>query len=725
MVGNEPPAFLGVQSAMIKIRSLIVFLGLCITAPLHAQHHVALLSAQYVPDTVYYPYYNDVQMIEIDYLPAWEQECMAIQWRHMYMSQAPRMPDPPVNTYLFRNREGEIVKAFNTTEGLQELTNVFRAHPENRKSDHIRFAPSHIAPRKHFSSAIYDNSIGAEKSSEDFRGYYMICNDSALQFGAAPRFFDYNRTPAGAYVGMIDSFGNVFLEMKYKALIALNDYILVAGDTRCGVINKRQQTIVPFVYTSYKLLNENEVIFLNDQKIGAICTITTGAVKYIDNFDFIDFEQRRRLCLYLSEKPDSWLIRFRKDGKTGLLDTNYNIVTPAVYDMIAEQCAEERVVCCRDRRFGYLDLNGHEVIPCVFTYAEYFRKGVGVVQYDGTFQNVDRTGKIVAVKIADHEPWRNDVYSFHHDVGSLRMVRTISGCGLAKGKDDVFVVPPIYENIEPVRTQHYGMHIPSSVVFIAKQHGKVGVLDTSGRIVLPIIYESIRGVTDANGFRVVQMDYNHYGMINSRYEVVIPCVYELIQCGYGNEEFFRVWKDHKCGTMDTTGKFIIPPLYSQLNLFVNGRARAKKDSLYGFIDDRGNVLIPFEFEEVYGEFNHGLAGFRRDGKWGFIDTTGAIIIPAQYDEVRRFSSSITGVKLNGKWGFISRNGKLVVDYVYENVGYEWHADGTTEVQLKGKIGYVNERGKVVIPIEYTKSWGFSNELGHYLEKDGMKRYVER
>jgi hypothetical protein len=696
--------------------ALCVCLLLLCTAGVKAQVQPRIFEAPPAaggPDTVFYPYYNDVQMIEIDYQPSWERICYAIEWSHMHMSQMPRFPDPPVNVYLFRSRSGEIIKAFNTTSSLQELTAAFRAVPAGRRSERIRYATSHRAPRKPAAFEAFRNTVNTGSSDSDFRGYYRICNEAALKYGAPQLYFNYNRIPADACVGMIDSLGNIFLETKYKAIIPVNDHLLVATDTVCGVMSKQRKTIVPFVYDRYSLLNATEVIFMNDQKIGAIYTLATGVATYIDNFDFIDFGQRQTLCDSRKENPDSWLIQFRKNGKTGLLDTNYNIVVPAIYDMISPRYSEQRVVCCRDRKFGYLDSNGVEVIPCVFTYAEYFRKGAGVVQYDGKFQNVDRNGMILPSLIAEHETWRNDQYSYNHNVGRLKAICAISGYGLARGREEVFVVPPIYEEISPLRSVRYGQHRVSDAAFIAKQHGKMGILDTAGHTLIPLVYESIENYTDGNGFRV------------SRYEIVVPCLYPLIQLGYQNEEFFRVWVNGKSGTMDTTGKWIVPPLYTEMTLFIHGRARAKKDSLYGFLDDHGNTLIPFAFEEVYGEFYNGLAGFRRNGKWGFIDTTGKVVIEPKYDEIRRFESSITGVKLNGKWGFINRKGKLVVDYQYDAVGHEWYDDGTVEVGRNGKIGYIDERGKEVIPLEYTKSWGFSSGLGHYLEKDGMKRYVKK
>lgn len=41
-----------------------------------------------------------------------------------------------------------------------------------------------------------------------------------------------------------------------------------------------------------------------------------------------------------------------------------------------------------------------------------------------------------------------------------------------------------------------------------------------------------------------------------------------------------------------------------------------------------------------------------NGKWGYIDTRGNIIIPLQFEEADQFSEGMAAVKVAGKWGYI-------------------------------------------------------------------------
>jgi hypothetical protein len=51
----------------------------------------------------------------------------------------------------------------------------------------------------------------------------------------------------------------------------------------------------------------------------------------------------------------------------------------------------------------------------------------------------------------------------------------------------------------------------------------------------------------------------------------------------------------------------------------------------GYIDQQGNVRIPFKFEDAR-EFHEGLAAIKLNGKWGFIDRTGALVIQPQFED---------------------------------------------------------------------------------------------
>lgn len=709
---------------MYRIQLLIVTAFALLGTQLPAQITLKDLLGKEAPtyvDTFYYPFYDGAQMIEIDNVGAWERN---VNWHEQAqpraLSWSSLIPGPYPNVYLFRNKAGQIVKAFNTNESLEALTKAFAKIPLDKKNG------VHMLIRGGYHGKKYHSGWGDHHSRMiDFGGLYLVYDTVPAVTNTFERRVTRYRAPK---VGLIDSLGNFFLPAEYTHLQPVEDDILVSKDSLCGIMDKKKNFFIPMEYDNFHMSAEDEIVFYKKEKICLIYALYRGKLYEIDHFDFIAFEAMHydRYNPGARRKHDRY--QFRKDGKTGLLDSNFAITTPAIYDYIAG-FTEERAICCRENKFGYLDPSGKEVIPCRYTYAEYFRQGISVVQYEGKFRNIDINGKLEETTTRNHEEWRNSRYPQSN--GKLSIVQTITGYGLTDDKG-VFVVSPIYAQIQTITTfipptvQGHGKTVgPQPGIFKAKKfhHDQWGVINDAGEMLLPCAYELIADYPTATGFRTVKKDDKHWGMINGQFEVVVPCIYEGVSMGY-EDAHITFWENQKAGIMDTTGKILVPARYSQIFTEKNGRMIARIDSSWGFIDRKGKVLVPFQYQQLQGDFENGLCAAMVNGKWGFIDTTGKFVIGAQYEEVRRFQSGITGVKLNGKWGFINRTGKLVVDYQYEFVGHEWEFDGTCKVRKNGLIGFVDSTGKEVIPCLYKDAWGSSREKGHYLEKDGVKMWVK-
>ena len=70
--------------------------------------------------------------------------------------------------------------------------------------------------------------------------------------------------------------------------------------------------------------------------------------------------------------------------------------------------------------YGYLDLDGNQVIPCQFVYAYWFSEGLAAVaireDYSRKYGYIDKTGKIVIPC-----QWEN-AYSFEHGIAKVQVL---------------------------------------------------------------------------------------------------------------------------------------------------------------------------------------------------------------------------------------------------------------------------------------------------------------
>ena len=93
-----------------------------------------------------------------------------------------------------------------------------------------------------------------------------------------------------------------------------------------------------------------------------------------------------------------------------------------------------------------------------------------------------------------------------------------------------------------------------------------------------------------------------------------------------------------------------------LNFFVgNVGSRVEKNDKWGFVDKKGNEVIPCIYNVVLN-FSEGLAVLIKEDKYGFIDKSGKEVIPCIYNDVNYFKGGLSSVKKDDKWGFVDKKG---------------------------------------------------------------------
>lgn len=84
------------------------------------------------------------------------------------------------------------------------------------------------------------------------------------------------------------------------------------------------------------------------------------------------------------------------------------------------------------------------------------------------------------------------------------------------------------------------------------------------------------------------------------------------------------------------------------------RFQDKDNELWGFFDDRNDiVVVPPRYEDAY-HFSDHLAAVKKGGLWGFIDVEGNVVIPFAYDFVSHFERGVSEVYREGKKFQITR-----------------------------------------------------------------------
>lgn len=118
--------------------------------------------------------------------------------------------------------------------------------------------------------------------------------------------------------------------------------------------------------------------------------------------------------------------------------------------------------------------------------------------------------------------------------------------------------------------------------------------------------------------------------------------------------------DGQSATLGKENDFV----FSNAGAFCNGLARVKFGEKWGFVNNLGNIVVNFDYEDAR-DFKDGFARVKKNGRWGFIDISGKIVIPFKYENACPFNEGLAGVQQNGKWGFVDTTGRIAVEIKYE------------------------------------------------------------
>ena len=87
---------------------------------------------------------------------------------------------------------------------------------------------------------------------------------------------------------------------------------------------------------------------------------------------------------------------------------------------------------------------------------------------------------------------------------------------------------------------------------------------------------------------------------------------------------------------------------------------AKKDNKYGIIDFNENIILNFEYDELYNYSDNDEYLALKDNKYGIINSKGEIIYDFEYDDIKYIDNYKIMLK-NNRIGILYNN-KLIVDY---------------------------------------------------------------
>jgi hypothetical protein len=243
-----------------------------------------------------------------------------------------------------------------------------------------------------------------------------------------------------------------------------------------------------------------------------------------------------------------------------------------------------------------------------------------------------------------------------------------------------------------------------------------GYIDETGRIVIPPRF--VLSSQFSEGLAWVRSE-TFVGFINRLGNVAFELP-DSFSMGF-NEGLAAVATQTGWGFIDKTGRFVSTKRYDQVESFSDGLAAVVegrwKEAKYGFINKTGEVAIPLRFDPRPGQlesmslsrFTEGLAPIMFGNFYGYIDHKGNTVIPPVFRDAGQFSEGLASITTaDGQRGYIDTAGAFVIKLTSGRGGGFNNGLATLAVEINGrtKIGYIDRTGKTIIEPKFDVAYDF-------------------
>jgi len=244
------------------------------------------------------------------------------------------------------------------------------------------------------------------------------------------------------------------------------------------------------------------------------------------------------------EVDETELVRMRRNDRWGFFDLAKQRLIEPRYEKI-RPFSEDLAAVSSNGLWGFVDRNGAPVIPVQYAWAGDFFKSQAPVMTASACFVIDREGRMIREPVFDMKPYRKPLPD-----GSIA-IRLHRLHGFFDPRTGTFPVPP---NLDDARW------FEETGVILAKEAGFWRIRVPGGKERCSLAFKDV-GTISENRCWVKALD-GRYGFI------------------------------------DQAGNIVVPPAYDEAYGFHRDRAAVRKGRMWGFINSRGEELIPLEFDSV-------------------------------------------------------------------------------------------------------------------------------
>jgi hypothetical protein len=322
------------------------------------------------------------------------------------------------------------------------------------------------------------------------------------------------------------------------------------------------------------------------------------------------------------------------------------------------------------------------------------------VKNGSDYQYVDQQGKIVI------NPQFSEATIFRNGLALVRTTGEEPKWGFI-AEDGKYVINANYKAATVFN---------EDLAWVVSSNGAPTAINTKGEVKFTLQEaEEVRVFEEGLApFSVIDTSGEKWGFVNTTGKVVINPQFSNTgrfsqgKCAVENN-------DGKWGFIDNSGKIVINHQFTKTGeRFIQNRAVVFLEEKAGVIDDAGKFVINPQFSKMISDGENYL--IQQDGKWGWCDKEGKIIINPQFGEAFPFMGKDLAPVQSGKsWGFVDKEGKIVVNPQFD---FALPFNGKSALVVSSsKVGFIDVEGKYIINPQFDD---VSRDIASYLLNGGSE-----
>lgn len=518
------------------------------------------------------------------------------------------------------------------------------------------------------------------------------------------------------------------LEYKLEVVNEIN-YMVFSENNKFGVINKSGEVIVSSMYDEVQIPNPSKPLFIcmydyseeNQQYKIKVLNEKSEQILY----QYVVVEAIKINSATSNIPYEKSVLKYKENGKYGLIDFEGNVVLKAKYDEINGLDYKEGLLLVKkNKKYGVININGAVIV----------KEKYDVIQSDGYYEygsEYTKSGFIVGKRTDDGYK-----YGYINSKGKQILdnkYNQIDRIQNINKNDDIYLVAfengraGFYKNKKNIIRHDYEDigYDENNNCLILQRNSKQGISDIEGNIIIDVQYDNIfisgKYINAQKDDKIDIYDYstkqklnleNIIGLnqiLNDNYVIAITKdeKYKILD-NYKNEfkeneydyleyiydDYFIASINGKCGIVDVNGEKINDFKYDFIQKIGNTKI------VQAYISDKNitdlilqdKVIVSLKNADIYFKedyivaqsdsdikyigfngnilentqiFEKELYALKKDKKWGFVNKNNEIVVQPEYDFVTEFNEyGFAGIKKDGKWGSINLNGDVIVEPMY-------------------------------------------------------------